>query len=232
MLILITGASKGIGFELVKQFSNDPGNLVIAVSRNTEPLHKLVRTKNTHSILPLKADITKPAQQKKIYQTIKSLNLELDVLVNNAGHIVNKPFEKITEKELRLVYATNVFAPFTLIQTLLPLMNKKTRSHIVNIGSMGGFQGSSKFPGLSAYSSSKTALSGLTECLAEELKAKNIAVNCLALGAVQTEMLAQAFPGYKAPLKARQMAEFICNFALSGQNYFNGKIIPVSSTTP
>jgi len=231
MLILITGASKGIGFELVNQFSKDPANLVIAVSRNTNALNKLVKDKNTHSVLPLKADITKAAQQKKIYQTIKSLNLPLDILVNNAGEIVNKPFEKITEKDLRSVYNTNVFAPFTLIQTLLPLLNKK-HSHIVNIGSMGGFQGSSRFPGLSAYSSSKSALSGLTECLAEELKPKNISVNCLALGAVQTEMLSRAFPGYKAPLKAVQMAEFICNFALTGQNYFNGKIIPVSSTTP
>lgn len=232
MLILITGASKGIGFELVNQFSKDPGNLILAVSRNTEAIEKLIRTKNIHTVLPVKADITKAAQRKKIFQNIKSLKLELDVLVNNAGHIVNKPFEKITEKELQLVYATNVFAPFSLIQTLLPLMNKSRRSHIVNIGSMGGFQGSSKFPGLSAYSSSKTALSGLTECLAEEFKSKNIAVNCLALGAVQTEMLARAFPGYKAPLKAIQMAEFICHFAATGQNYFNGKIIPVSSTTP
>lgn len=232
MLILITGASKGIGFEMVNRLSKDPENLIIAVSRNLESLNKLVKSKNTHSVLPLKADITKPADQKKIFQTIKSLGLSLDVLVNNAGHIVNKPFEKITAKELQSVYETNVFAPFTLIQTLLPVMNKKTRSHIVNIGSMGGFQGSSKFPGLSAYSSSKTALSGLTECLAEEFKSKNISVNCLALGAVQTEMLAKAFPGYKAPLKAIQMAEFICHFAVTGQNYFNGKIIPVSSTTP
>jgi 3-oxoacyl-[acyl-carrier protein] reductase len=232
MLILITGASKGIGFEMVKILSENPGNLIIAVSRNTEPLDKLVRRHNTHTVLPLKADLTKPAHQKKIYQTIKSLNLQVDVLVNNAGFIVNKPFEKISAKELQAVYATNVFAPFTLIQTLLPLMNKKTRSHVVNIGSMGGFQGSSKFPGLSAYSSSKTALSGLTECLAEELKTKNIAVNCLALGAVQTEMLGKAFPGYKAPLQAKEMAAYICNFALSGQKYFNGKIIPVSSTTP
>ncbi len=232
MLILITGASKGIGFEMVKHFAKDPHNLIIAVSRNIEPLTKLVKQQNTTSILPLKADITSPLQQKKIYQTIKSLNLNLDVLINNAGQIINKPFEKITAKELQAVYATNVFAPFSLIQILLPLFHKKNKSHIVNISSMGGFQGSAKFPGLSAYSSSKTALSGLTECLAEEFKTKNIAVNCLALGAVQTEMLSKAFPGYKAPLQAKQMAEYVCEFALTGQNYFNGKIIPVSSTTP
>jgi short-subunit dehydrogenase len=232
MLILITGASKGIGFEMVKHFSKNSKNLIIAVSRNIEPLNKLVKEKNTHSVLPIKADITNPLHQKKIVKTIKALNIPLDVLINNAGQNLNKPIEKITGAELQLVYHTNVFAPFLLIQALLPLMNQKSKAHIVNIGSMGGFQGSAKFPGLSAYSSSKTALSGLTESLAEELKSQNISVNCLALGAVQTEMLSKAFPGYKAPLTAKQMAEFICHFALTGQQYFNGKIIPVSSTNP
>lgn len=232
MIILITGASKGIGFEMVKQFSQNPNTLVIAVSRNIDSITKLVNQKNTHSILPIKADITNASDQKKILKSLKALSLKIDIFINNAGEIVNKPFEKITSKELQSVYTTNVFGPFTLIQALLPFFNKKNKAHIVNISSMGGFQGSSKFPGLSAYSSSKSALSGLTECLAEELKPKNISVNCLAIGAVQTEMLNKAFPGYKAPLKANQMAEFICNFALTGHTYFNGKIIPVSSTTP
>ena len=93
-------------------------------------------------------------------------------------------------------------------------------------------QGSAKFPGLTAYSSSKAAIAGLTECLAEELKDKNISVNCLAIGAVQTEMLEEAFPGYKAPLSPKQMAEYIFDFALKGHQYYNGKILPVSSSTP
>lgn len=232
MTILITGASKGIGFEMVKQFSELPNTMVIAVSRNIVTLTKLVNQNNTHSILPIKADITSAVAQKKLVNTLKSLGLKIDVLINNAGEIINKPFEKITSKELQSVYNTNVFGPFTLIQSLLPVFNKKNKSHIINISSMGGFQGSSKFPGLSAYSSSKSALSGLTECLAEELKPKNISVNCLAIGAVQTEMLSKAFPGYKAPLTASEMAKFICNFALTGHIYFNGKIIPVASTTP
>jgi 3-oxoacyl-[acyl-carrier protein] reductase len=232
MLILITGASKGIGYELAKQLSQQPGNLIIAVSRNINSLLKLVREKNTHALLPLKADITKPLQRKKIYDTIRSLDLSVNILINNAGEIVNKPFEKISEKEIQSVYTTNVFAPFSLIQILLPLFDKKTRTHIVNISSMGGFQGSAKFKGLSAYSSSKSALAGLTECLAEEFKEKNIAVNCLAIGAVQTEMLNKAFPGYQAPLKANEMAAFISEFAVNGHKYFNGKIIPVSSSTP
>lgn len=232
MLVIITGASKGIGFEIVKLFLNNPNYSIIAISRNIDSLTKLVNANNTTNLIPFKADITNTKQQKKIVDLIKKIKLPVSILINNAGQIVNKPFEKITEKELESVYATNVFAPFKLIQQLLPFMGKKAKSHIVNISSMGGFQGSSKFAGLSAYSSSKSALSGLTECLAEEFKDKNIAVNCLAIGAVQTEMLNKAFPGYKAPLQPKQMATFIYDFAINGHNYFNGKILPVSSSTP
>lgn len=104
--------------------------------------------------------------------------------------------------------------------------------HIVNISSMGGFQGSVKFPGLSAYSASKGALAILTECLAEELKDKNIKVNCLALGSSQTEMFEAAFPGMQAGTLAFEMGRYVADFALNGSKYFNGKIIPVSNTTP
>lgn len=232
MLVLVTGASRGIGFEIVKQLANTSGVFVIAVSRNITPLANLIKQSNSTNILTVKADINHASELKRIASTLKKLNLKLDVLINNAGQIVNKPFQKISSRELTSVYSANLFAPFHLIQHLLPFFNSKTRSHIVNISSIGGIQGSSKFAGLSAYSSSKAALCTLTECLAEEFRTKNIAVNCLALGAVQTEMLNTAFPGYKAPLQPKQMAEYICNFALTAHNYFNGKIIPVSSTTP
>ena len=97
---------------------------------------------------------------------------------------------------------------------------------------MGGIQGSQKFKGLSAYSSSKGAIITLTECLAEEFKTENLIFNSLALGAVQTEMLSKAFPGYQAPLKSSDMACFIVKFFIDGGQYFNGRIIPVSLTTP
>jgi 3-oxoacyl-[acyl-carrier protein] reductase len=232
MLVIVTGASKGIGFEIVKLFLNNPKYSILAISRNIDSLTRLVNLNNTTNLIPFKADITNSNHQKKIVAVIKKIKMPVAILINNAGQIVNKPFEKITLTELESVYATNVFAPFKLIQLLVPFMGKKTKSHIVNISSMGGVQGSSKFVGLSAYSSSKSALCGLTECLAEEFKDKNIAVNCLAIGAVQTEMLNKAFPGYKAPLLPKQMATFIYDFALNGHNYFNGKILPVSLSTP
>lgn len=232
MVIIITGASEGIGLELLKKCSQNENNLVIGISRRTQSLEKWVQKENRFNVLLITADITKELQLKKMVKTIKSLKLQLDVIVNNAGFLVNKDFESILPEELEKVYRTNVFAPFRLIQLMLPYMKSKTGSHIVNIGSMGGMQGAAKFPGLSAYTSSKAALAGLSECLALELAPRNIAVNCLALGAVQTEMLKKAFPGYKAPMNPERMAEFIYDFVRNGQKYFNGKILPVSFSTP
>jgi NAD(P)-dependent dehydrogenase (short-subunit alcohol dehydrogenase family) len=124
----------------------------------------------------------------------------------------------------------NVIGVMQTIQACLPKFSPG--SHIVNISSMGGFQGSAKFPGLSAYSTSKAAVVSLTELLAEELKESGIKINCLCLGAVQTEMLETAFPGYQAPLQPAEMAEFICDFALTAHRFMNGRIVPVSLTTP
>lgn len=230
MFIVITGASRGIGLEIVKQLLSDDENTVLAISRSKKELTAL--KKDHENLLTIFGDLTKASVLTSALQTIKKNGNRVDVLINNAGAIVNKPFEKINANELKNVYEVNVLAPFLLIQKLLPVLGKKSKSHIINIGSMGGFQGSSKFAGLSAYSSSKSAIAGLTECLAEEFKTKNITVNCLAIGAVQTEMLNKAFPGYKAPLQPKQMANFVIEFAFTGHQYFNGKIIPVSSTTP
>lgn len=230
MNIIITGASRGIGYETAKQLSADPLHTVIAISRDREKLNKLKAEAGKDNLYILPADIT--ADHSDLISFVQYKLGTVDVLINNAGALVNKPFKKITGEELHHVYNVNVFAPFRLIQSLLPFLGKQVTSHIVNISSMGGFQGSSKFPGLSAYSSSKAAIAGLTECLAEEFKEMNIRVNCLAIGAVQTEMLEQAFPGYKATVSAAQMAQFVSHFATTAHNYCNGKIFPVSLSTP
>ena len=227
MNIVITGASRGIGFELVKQFLNT-GHTVFCLTRNLEPL-KAIAHENLKSI---STDLTSQDSMNAAVAFIKNEVTHIDCIINNAGSLVNKPYEAISYSELQKVYQVNVFAPYYLTQQLLSVLGKEKKSHVVNISSMGGFQGSAKFPGLSAYSSSKAAIAGLTECLAEELKDKNISVNCLAIGAVQTEMLAEAFPGYQAPLSPTQMAEYIFEFATKGHQYYNGKILPVSSTTP
>jgi NAD(P)-dependent dehydrogenase (short-subunit alcohol dehydrogenase family) len=162
-------------------------------------------------------------------EILKRMN-KIDILVNNAGLLIHKPFELMEEADFDQMFQANVKSAFKLTKCLFPYFSEN--AHIVNIGSMGGFQGSMKFPGLSLYSASKGALAILTECLAEEFKERKIKVNCLALGSAQTEMLDEAFPGYRAPLSAIEMATFITDFSLNGHRWFNGKILPVSVVTP
>jgi NAD(P)-dependent dehydrogenase (short-subunit alcohol dehydrogenase family) len=235
MNIIVTGASRGIGYELVKQFSTISGARILAVSRNEQQLLKLKKecAGSKAEVIPVPADLSDPNLCSAVLlPQIKKHISHLDILVNNAGAIVNKPFKDLSPQDIQSVYNVNVFSVMNLIKDLLPLMGGANPSHIINISSMGGFQGSMKFPGLSAYSSSKAAVACLSECLAEEFKDMNIAVNCLALGAVQTEMLAEAFPGYKAPLKPEEMATFIADFAQNGHKFMNGKTLPVSLSTP
>jgi 3-oxoacyl-[acyl-carrier protein] reductase len=217
--IIITGASRGIGLELVKILSEN--HRIIALSRNIESV------KNLPNVEAYSVDFLDPTFVEKL--DFKAFG-KVDAVIHNAGKLINKPFEKLTHSDFLEVYQVNVFAVVLLSQALLPHLQKG--SHVVNISSMGGIQGSSKFPGLAAYSSSKGALITLTEMLAEEYKESNISFNALALGAVQTEMLAEAFPGYQASTTAREMARFIADFALNGHQFFNGKVLPVAHSTP
>jgi 3-oxoacyl-[acyl-carrier protein] reductase len=233
--ILITGCSRGIGFETVKKFAIIDDVNILAVARNSNALDKLkLECKNINhkcNIHTLSIDLSKPDSFNIVANYIKNNNIgTLDVIINNAGLLINKSFSEITLADLEGSFKVNAYAPFLLTQKLMPFFSDN--AHTIFISTMGGVQGSLKFPGLSAYSSSKSTLMTLTECLAEEYKSSDWVFNCLALGAVQTEMLEQAFPGYQAPLSAQEMAIYIYDFALNGKRYFNGKIIPISLTTP
>ena len=234
MNIIITGASRGIGFELVKVLAKHKQNHIVAISRNGKALKELV-AECVHlypdsKVIPYEFDLNQFEFYPFIVQRLETFIHKCDILVNNAGKLVNKPFNKFTLTDFDDTLNVNIKSPFFLIQALLPMFNKG--AHIVNIGSIGGVQGSKKFPGLSAYSASKAALAVLTEALAEELAEQEIKVNCLALGAVQTEMFSRAFPGAKALQNPTQIAHFIADFAITGQKYFNGKVIPVSMSVP
>ena len=223
--IIVTGASRGIGFELIQLFAKNNCN-VLAISRNITPIENL---KNQY-ITSLSVDLSLETDFKKVSDFVKSNWKKVDVLINNAGKLANKPFAKTSIQDFLEVYKVNVFAVAELTRIMLPFLNKG--GHVVTISSMGGIQGSMKFPGLSAYSSSKGAVITLSELLAEEYKDSGISFNVLALGAVQTEMLEEAFPDYKAPTSAFEMADYIYNFALTGNKMYNGKVLQVSSSTP
>ncbi len=237
MNIIVTGASKGIGYEIIRSLAGMPGMKLVAIARSREELMELklsctgLRSGQDVEVVP--ADLSESRNIKnEVIPVIYRLFDHLDILINNAGYLVNKPFIQTEETELEMSVRINFIVPWLLIQSLTDLLSKSVKSHVVNISSIGGMQGSVKFPGLSAYSSAKGALGILTECLAAELSDRNISVNCLALGSVKTEMFSRAFPGYKAQLKPDEIASFISDFALNGNKYFNGKILPVSVSTP
>ncbi|SFZ89320.1 Short-chain dehydrogenase [Flaviramulus basaltis] len=223
--IIITGTSRGIGFELVQLFAK-AGYNVLALSRNENPIQSL----KLDNVTTFSFDLGDGKAYKKVEDFIKTNWQQVDVLINNAGALLNKPFAEITMNDFEAVYKTNVFGVAELTRVVLPFM--KSNSHVVTISSMGGVQGSMKFPGLAAYSSSKAAVITLTELLAEEYKESGTSFNVLALGAVQTEMLEEAFPGYQAPTTALEMAEYIFDFSLNGNKYYNGKLLQVSNSTP
>ncbi|MCD8417719.1 SDR family oxidoreductase [Tenacibaculum finnmarkense genomovar finnmarkense] len=223
--IVITGTSRGIGFELAQKFANQ-GHNVLALSRNTKPL-EVVNHKN---ITTLSVDLSNNDDLKKATDFIKKQWNNVDILINNAGKLINKPFTELTTSDFEEVYKVNVFAVAEITKQLIPFMQKG--SHVVTVSSMGGVQGSLKFAGLAAYSSAKGAVITLSELLAEEYKEQQIAFNVLALGAVQTEMLEEAFPGYIAPLSAKEMADYIFDFSLTGSKYYNGQVLQVSSSNP
>ncbi len=223
--IIITGTSRGIGFELVKLLSQQ-GHQILALSRNSKPIAQL----NLKNVSCFDFDLSEPVQYAEVESFIKSNWKTVNILINNAGALLNKPFADTSYLDFKSVYDTNVFGVAEMIKTVLPFSNSET--HVVTISSMGGVQGSSKFPGLAAYSSSKGAVITLSELLAEEYKENGPSFNVLALGAVQTEMLAEAFPGYQAPTSAEEMAAYIAEFAMNGHKYYNGKVLQVSNSTP
>jgi len=222
--IIVTGTSRGIGLELALQLAAK-GHHVLAISRSIP--QALLGNEN---ISCLSVDLAHESDLQKVGDYLSSTWKQVDAIIHNAGSLLLKPFSETSQTDFESIYKVNVFGVANLTRIALPYLTKG--SHVVTISSMGGIQGSLKFPGLAAYSSSKGAVITLSELLAEEYKEQGIAFNVLALGAVQTEMLAEAFPGYQAPISAAEMAKYIVDFTLTGNQYYNGKVLEVSSSNP
>ena len=222
--IIVTGTSRGIGYELALQFAN-AGHQVLAISR------KIPQTLLEHqNVTCLSVDVSDEKALQEVDHFLSSTWKKVDALVHNAGALLLKPFAETTQADFESIYKVNVFGVANLTRICLPYL--QSGSHVVTISSIGGVRGSLKFAGLAAYSSSKGAVITLSELLAEEYKEQGISFNVLALGSVQTEMLEEAFPGYQAPISAEGMANYIYDFTLNGNKYFNGKVLEVSSTNP
>jgi len=234
MNIIITGASSGVGFEAVIELALSGKHKVRALARSQEKLERLLdiaHNLNPESVIYAVAfDIVHDDYHSLQQFIAANFDNRVDILINNAGVLINKPFTELLETDFVEMLQSNFIGHVRMIQGVINLM--PPGSHIVNIGSMGAYQGSAKFSGLSAYSASKAALHTLTECLAQEFTPNDVKVNCLALGSAQTEMLEKAFPGYESPVMAFQMGKYIADFAVSGHQFFNGKVLPVALSTP
>jgi NAD(P)-dependent dehydrogenase (short-subunit alcohol dehydrogenase family) len=238
MDIVITGASKGVGYQTAMVMSADRSNRVFALSRSENELKNL-RKLTGENLIPIVCDLTKEEEVINAVHEIKKYTDKVEVLINNAGLLIKKKLEELSLEEIKNIYDVNVVGIFSMTKLLLPLLRRgnlsvtnNVRSHVINISSMGGIQGSMKFEGLSAYSSSKGAVITLTECFAEELKVDNIRVNCVALGSVETEMFLKAFPGMKAFSRVKETGEWLSKFSLESYNLFNGKVLQMSVSTP
>ncbi|HEC42332.1 MAG TPA: SDR family oxidoreductase [Bacteroides sp.] len=237
MNIIVTGASRGIGYQLARNFASDNNNSVLLISRNEQRLKDLQQQCQDEfpqcriSIIPFDLEDL-DGIEKSLNEKIRKIFSSVDVLVNNAGLLINKPINEIDVDDARRMMTVNYLAPLILVRSIMPLLINGVAPHVVNIGSMAGVPGVKKFPGLSGYSASKAAVHVLTECFVSEFGESGVHFNTLALGTVQTDMLTVAFPGLEAPLKADEMAGFVADFSLNGQKFFNGKILPVSLSTP
>lgn len=225
---VVTGASRGIGFETVLSLAEE-GHQVIATARSINKL-KSLQDKAPDNLVRIVAADLQSAEGISAIAAALGEPQKISGLINNAGLVLNKPFLDTGREEWNQIFEVNFFSVIDLVKALFPFM--ESGSHIVNIGSMGGFQGSTKFPGLSAYSSAKGALAVLSECLSKEFSQDNISVNCLCLGAVQTEMLEKAFPGFEAPVQPKEMGAYIADFAVNGHRFYNGKVLPVALNNP
>ena len=239
MNIVITGASKGVGYFTALNLAKNKEHKIFALSRDAVGLKKLSESADSGNIIAISCDLTDEKSINESVQKISENVSSIEVLINNAGLLIKKPFLELTSADWQAVYNVNVFGVVNITRAILPLLlegsiSKKTnvRSHIVNISSMGGVQGSVKFSGLSAYSSSKSALIGISECLSEEYKAEGVCVNSIALGSVETEMFQKAFPDMKASAEVEEISAWLADFAMNGFKFFNGKLIPVSNSTP
>ncbi len=220
--IVVTGTSSGIGHQICIQAAKINYH-VISVSRNIEPL------KDIGGIESFAVDITNKDSIDEFIANLKSRKIKIDILINNAGYLVSELFGDTTYDSFKKTFDVNVFGLAEITRSLIPIISSD--GHVINISSIGGVNGSKKFPGLSAYSSSKAAVIALTEVLAEEHQ-NGPSFNVLALGSVQTKMLKEAFPDYNADTKPEEMAKYILDFAINGNKLFNGKLISVSNSNP
>lgn len=181
----VTGASKGLGLTLVKKLLQD-GYCVVATTRNTDSLVAEVG-QVSDTFLPLEVSLTDNKDVKKAIEKSISHFGKIDVVVNNAGYGQIGTLEELTDEESRENFEVNVFGTLNVIRNVMPYLRSQRSGHIFNISSVGGLLGN--FAGWGIYCSTKFAVAGLTEALAEEAKEFGVNVSVVYPGYFRTDFL-------------------------------------------
>ena len=177
--IFISGASRGIGKSMAEHFAKSNFN-VVGTSRNNFKFDN-----DLENLFPIKLDVTSRNDVKDCFDQLKSKNLLPDILINNAGITADQLFLRMSDDDWDNVINTNLTGTYNLTKIFLKNMIKNKFGRIINISSISGLMGN---PGQVNYSSSKAALNGFTKSLAKEVGSRNITVNCVAPGFIDTNM--------------------------------------------
>lgn len=212
----VTGASKGLGFELVKKLLSE-GFQVAATSRTVESLISTIG-ETSENFLPLSSNITDNNDIKSaIEKTVHHFG-RIDVVVNNAGYGQIGTLEELTDEEARENYAVNVFGTLNVIRNAMPYLREQRSGNIFNISSVGGY--SANFPGWGIYCSTKFAVAGFTEALAEEVKDFGVHATVVYPGYFRTDFLTK--DSVKTPSNPIQAYEAARNSEQAHLNEING----------
>jgi 3-oxoacyl-[acyl-carrier protein] reductase len=223
--IIITGASGGIGSALCRVFL-DGGHRVMAISRKESVMDVHPNLEWVQNSLDNYAEIRNAVDSW-------SEGSGLRILIHNAGYMIRKAFMEIEQSEMEELMHVNLIYPCMLTKALLGWLSNGDAGHTIYISSMSGFQGSLKYPGLTAYGASKSAGNAWIESMAAEFDIKQgLYFNALSLGAVNTSMLKDAIPNTTSAVEVREMARFIFDFALDGFKVMNGVVLPVRISNP
>lgn len=233
---VITGSNRGIGLKILEIFSQN-GADVIACSRNVDKnfLNKInkLKKKFNNNIFPIKLNLENEDSVKEAFSEINALNLNINILINNAGVIHNALYQMTSIKKLKEIFQVNFFSQTIFTQYILKSMIKKKNGSIVYISSSSAIDSN---VGRGAYSASKAALISQSNTLSRELGSSNIRVNTIAPGLTNTDMMrdntsAEIIKEVTSNLSLKRAAEpnEIANLALflasDLSSYITGQVI-------
>jgi NAD(P)-dependent dehydrogenase (short-subunit alcohol dehydrogenase family) len=227
-IAVVTGASSGIGRAAVERLIN-AGCSIAAFARTAAPLEELA-SGNPAQVIAVSGDVTDENDVERLFASVEKRFGPVDLVVNSAGTIDPAPLVDTTLERWEKMFAVNVHGSFLTCRRALPSMLERRHGTIVNIASISGIPGPTKFPGFVSYCASKGAVISMTEALAVEVGPHGVRVNCISPGSVDTPMWAEASGGAAAAMTPDEIAETIVFLASDRSRPMNGQNLHVYSS--